>query len=322
MRCLQRLSEIQLHGTAVLREKRKGYHIPPAFQKATDAFISKRRFEGIIDRNMGTMSLYLERLFNFLSARSVTEIRQITGHHVQDYLKLLTGYSNQSKDHMMRTVRQFLKFCLQNGYHSEDLSPYAPNVHYEKRSRIPSSYSYDDITKLLSTVDRSNPIGKRNYAILLLIARLGLRAGDVANLKYENIDWEQNRISLTQHKTGQPLTLPLLEDVGLAIIEYLKLGRPVCNETHIFVRHRPPVGHFQSSCIYSLVASYIGKAGLLTPGKKRGSHALRHSLTSRLLEENVALPVISEILGHANTNTTAVYLSIDIKKLRGCALEV
>lgn len=322
LRCLQRLSEIQLHGTAVLRGKRKGYHIPPALQEATAAFLARRRFEGITERNMGTVSLYLERFFNFLDTRSVAEIRQITGDQVQDYLKLLAGYSNQSKDHMMRTVRQFLKFCFQSGYHFEDLSPYAPNVHYEKRARIPCAYSYDDVTKLLSLVDRSNPIGKRNYAILLLIARLGLRSGDVANLKYENIDWENNRISLTQHKTGRPLALPLLEDVGLAVIDYLKFGRPKCDKAHIFVRHHPPVGPFQSGCIYGLVASYIGKAGLLTPGKKRGPHALRHSLASRLLEENVPLPVISEILGHANTNTTAVYLSIDVKKLRTCALEV
>lgn len=98
LRCLQRLSEIQLHGTAVLRGKRKGYHIPPTFQEATDAFLAQRRFEGIVERNMGTVSLYLERFFSFLSAWSVTEIGQITGRHVQDYLKLLTGYSNQSKD--------------------------------------------------------------------------------------------------------------------------------------------------------------------------------------------------------------------------------
>lgn len=109
----------------------------------------------------------------------------------------------------MRTVRQFMGFCFKNGYHTEDLSSYAPNVHYEKRSRIPSSYSRDNVMKLLATVDRSNPVGKRNYAILLLIARLGLRFGDAVNLRFENISWNENRISLTQHKTGRPLTLPL-----------------------------------------------------------------------------------------------------------------
>jgi integrase len=156
----------------------------------------------------------------------------------------------------------------------------------------------------------------------LLIARLGLRAGDVTSLTFENIDWEGNRITLTQHKTGRPLILPLLEDVGTAVIDYLRFGRPNCVSPEIFIRHFPPVGPFVSKSLYNMVAGYIGKTGLLERGKKRGPHALRHSLASRLLEKNVPLPVISEILGHANTNTTSAYLAIDINKLRACALEV
>ena len=116
--------------------------------------------------------------------------------------------------------------------------------------------------------------------------------------------------------------MPLPEDLGLAIIDYLKFGRPKCDDQRIFIRHRAPIGPFISSSIYSIVSGYVSKAGLLIQGKKRGPHALRHSLASRLLEENIPLPVISEILGHADTNTTAVYLSIDISKLRICALEV
>jgi integrase len=157
---------------------------------------------------------------------------------------------------------------------------------------------------------------------MLLIARLGLRSSDVVNLRFENINWEENRISFTQQKTGRPLVLPLLEDVGLAIIDYLKFGRPKCDFQHIFTRHRPPISPFTSSGMYGLVSRCISRAGLLTDEKKRGPHALRHSLASRLLEENVPLPIISEILGHANSHTTAAYLSIDIDKLRQCALEV
>ena len=322
LRCLQKLSEFQLYGTPMLKRATGNYNIPPAFCKATDAFLAYRRFQGIIEKNMSTISLYLERFFAYLTAQSVTQPSQIAGMHIHGFLRYITGYSNMTKDHTMRTVRQFMGFCFKNGYLPEDLSAYAPCVHYEKRSRIPSAYSYEDVMKLLSLVDRSNPVGKRNYAILLLITRLGLRAGDVVNLKFENIIWEENRISFTQHKTGRPLTLPLLEDVGLAIIDYLKFGRPKCDCSNIFVRHRPPQTAFLSSGIYSLVSNYMGKAGLLTEAKKHGSHALRHSLASRLLEENVPLPVISEILGHADSNTTAAYLSISIDKLRECALEV
>jgi integrase len=223
----------------------------------------------------------------------------------------------------MRTVRQFMGFCFKNGYRTDDLSSDIPGVHYEKHSRIPSAYSYDEVMKVLGLIDRSNPVGKRDYAVFMLLSRLGIRCGDICRLQYENIDWERNLITFTQHKTGKPIALPLLEEVGLAIIDYLKFGRPKCEDSHnIFIRHRAPIMPLIAKSFYTMVSGYIGKAGLHTEGKKRGPHAFRHSLASRLLEENVPLPVISEILGHANTNTTAVYLSIGVDKLRRCALEV
>lgn len=319
---LTMLSEMQVHGTYMMRRRNRNYHIPASYQKATNEFLAYRRYCGIIEKNMGTISLYLERFFHYLTSQEINNIECITGKHIHGYLRYISAYSDQSRSHMMRTVRQFLEFCWKNGYHSENLTDFAPNVHYDRRARIPSAYSYDDVIKILGTVDRSNPVGKRNYAIMLLIARLGLRTGDVCGLRFGNLDWEHNRLTLTQHKTGRPLTLPLLEDVGLAIIDYLKFGRPNSNSDSVFLCHKPPFQDFSSSSLYGIVSEHIRKAGLTTQGKKRGPHALRHSLASRLLEENVPLPVISEILGHATTETTAVYLSIDIEQLRRCALEV
>lgn len=319
---LTMLSEMQVHGTYVLRHRNRNYQIPAGYQDATNEFLAYRRFCGIIEKNMGTISLYLERFFHYLTSQEIKDIEGITGKHIHGFLRYISAYSNQSKSHMMRTVRQFLEFCWKNGYHPEDLTNFAPNVHYDKRAHIPSAYSCNDVLKILGAVDRSNPVGKRNYAIMLLIARLGLRTGDVSSLRFGNLDWEHNRLTLTQHKTGRPLTLPLLEDVGLAIIDYLKFGRPTSNSDAVFLSHKPPFKDFSSSSLYGIVSEHIRKAGLTVQGKKRGPHALRHSLASRLLEENVPLPVISEILGHATTETTAAYLSIDIEQLRRCALEV
>lgn len=322
LRTVQMLSEFQLHGLPLIRSKVRAYTVPEEFQEATENFLAHRRYEGIIERNMSTVSLYLERFYSYLAEQGVTKIPEISEQHIHGFLCFLTGYSNSTKDHTMRTVRQFMGFCHKNGYHPTELSEKVPGVHYDKRSRIPSAYSYDDIMKLLALVDRANPIGKRDYAVLMLLTRLGIRCGDICNLTYENIDWERNVISFTQHKTGKALTLPLLEDVGLAVIDYLKFGRPKCESTNIFVRHRAPIIPMVSKSYYYMVSRYINKAGLHVQGKKRGPHSLRHSLASRLLEENVPLPVISEILGHASTNTTAVYLSIGTDKLRMCALEV
>ncbi len=321
LRHLRKLSEFLLHGYVILK-RNAGYDIPAAFLTATTEFLAKRRFEGIRNKNMTVITLYLERFFQYLQSREINKIDQITGVHIHQYLRFITGFSNPSKNHMMRTVRQFMTFCFQKGYHCEDLSSYAPNVRYEKRSRLPSAYTRDEVEKLLKSIDRSNPIGKRDYAIIMLITRLGLRAGDVVNLKFENVDWEGNKISLTQHKTGKPLVLPLLEDVGVAMIDYLKFGRPKCDDYNIFMKHSIPTAPCTSHGMYDLVSTRLSRAGIVVGGRKSGPHALRHSLASRLLEENIPLPVISEILGYSNFNTTAAYLSVDIDKLRQCALEV
>jgi integrase len=150
-----------------------------------------------------------------------------------------------------------------------------------------------------------------------------LRSGDIANLKFGNIDWENNRVSLVMQKTGKELALPLLEDVGLAVIDYLQNARPPSGSANVFVSHRPPFDGFTSGAVYNLVSRYIAKSGIeVPPMKKRGPHSFRHGLASKLLEEKVPLPVISEILGHSDSLSTSAYLRIDVEQLRMCALEV
>lgn len=322
LRLMQMLSEFQLHGVPLMKQRVRQYDVPEAFKVITEQFIEYRRFEGIIDNNISGIRLYLERFFSYLTAHGIANVTEITVAHIHGYLRFLSGYSNATKDHNMRSVRQFMGFCFRKGYCAADLSPQIPTVHYEKRANIPSVYSEDEVAAIIRQVDRSNPCGKRDYAIMILVARLGIRANDVAHLKFENIYWESNRISFTQHKTGKAVTLTLLEEVGTAIIDYLKFGRPKHDSTVIFLRTRAPIQPFSADGIGLLVSRCISKAGLLSGERKHGSHALRHSLASRLLENNVPLPVISEILGHTNTNTTAAYLSVDVNKLRMCALEV
>ena len=159
--------------------------------------------------------------------------------------------------------------------------------------------------------------------MILIAARLGLRAQDICDLSFNNLKWEANTIELMQEKTEQPLVLPLLEDVGLAIIDYLKYARPDYEFTNaIFLRLTPPVGKLQAPTLHSIVTQHMRAAGIkVQDGKKHGPHALRHSLASALLEQNTPLPIISEVLGHINTSSTAAYLKIDVNQLRTCSLE-
>jgi integrase len=167
-----------------------------------------------------------------------------------------------------------------------------------------------------------SPVGKRDYAIILLVTRLGLRTIDIKHLKLNNLKWQDNRIELIQSKTAAVLNLPLLPDVGWAIIDYLKNGRPKVESPYLFLRHLAPLEPFSDEDrLHQIVVKYMRLAKIpISPQKKKGMHSLRHTLASRLLAENTPLPVISDILGHISSDSTAVYLKVDVSTLRECAL--
>src|SRR5690606_31405452 len=153
------------------------------------------------------------------------------------------------------------------------------------------TYKIDEIQRMISTIDRSRPCGKRNYAITLLASRLGLRASDIAGLKFENLLWEQSLISFNQYKTGRLLQLPLLAEVGEAIIDYLKYARPVSDEPYVFLSGRSPVGRIYSTSVTGVVQRAFIASGVNIEHRHYGPHALRHSLASLLLEQSTVMPV-------------------------------
>lgn len=324
LRCINAMAEYQLTGTVdmYLVSTRKKYYFPEAFKDSADAYLSYREYIGISSKSIQISRLYLSRFFAFLNTKNVMSLDTVTVPIVLEFLKSLSSFGKPTINSIMRTVRYYLKYCHDNGIMHEELFSKLPNPHYNRQSRLPSTYTEDEVRKTLDTIDMGNPCGIRDYAIILLIARLGLRSSDVANLRFSNIDWESDRIRLTQVKTGNPLELPLLSDVGEAIINYLKNARPKTESDHVFIRVQPPYTEFQSGAVGALVHEHLLRAGIHLEGRKSGSHALRHSLASRLLEHEIPLPVISEILGHVNTQTTMTYLRIDINELKKCALEV
>ena len=324
LRCINAMAEYQLTGTVdmYLVSTRKKYYFPEAFKDSADAYLSYREYIGISSKSIQISRLYLSRFFAFLNTKNVMSLDTVTVPIVLEFLKSLSSFGKPTINSIMRTVRYYLKYCHDNGIMHEELFSKLPNPHYNRQSRLPSTYTKDEVRKTLDTIDMGNPCGIRDYAIILLIARLGLRSSDVANLRFSNIDWESDRIRLTQVKTGNPLELPLLSDVGEAIINYLKNARPKTESDHVFIRVQPPYTEFRSGAVGALVHEHLLRAGIHLEGRKTGSHALRHSLASRLLEHEIPLPVISEILGHVNTQTTMTYLRIDINELKKCALEV
>lgn len=158
---------------------------------------------------------------------------------------------------------------------------------------------------------------------MLIAIRLGVRASDICKLTFDNFKWESNTIEFRQSKTGDTIVLPLLNDVGQAVIDYIKYGRPTVETDKVFLRLFAPIGQMKAPTLHSIVTQYMNKAGIcITKGKKHGPHALRHSLASALLENDTPMPVISEILGHTDSKTTSTYLKIDTLNLRKYALDV
>ena len=220
-------------------------------------------------------------------------------------------------------VRSFLRFLTMRGILQKDLSAELPEIRVARDATIPSVWDQELIVRLLGAVDRSSAKGKRDYAILLLACRLGLRAGDIRTLKLDNLRWAESTIEITQAKTSTPLTLPLTSEVGEALIDYLKSGRPQTTHRDVFLKVSPPFDPFkENNNLHHIVTYWRRLAGItFRSSQKRGLHSLRHTLATRLLEKGTPLPTIAEILGHTSLESTRIYAKADVEALRDVALD-
>jgi len=262
--------------------------------------------------------LYLSRFITFLEHERVYTVSAIREFHV---LKFLSTTEN-NKINIASSLRVLFRFWYEQKIIEEDFSELFNNYKWVRQEKIPSFYTASEVSTIEDSVERSSGVGKRNYAMLLLASRLGLRASDIANLKFNNLDWEQNEIHLTRYKTGNPVTLPLLSDVGNAIIDYLQHGRFKSDTPHVFLSARAPYVPATKSTVCAALSCIILQTEVETENRHHGPHSLRHSLAGRLLDNNVPIQVISETLGHTKTDTTMAYLRIDVTSLLKCSLPV
>jgi len=240
-----------------------------------------------------------------------------------DYFKSLSHLPKPTLVGIRCTLLMALRFFAKQGVCSESLVDYIPRIAYHAKAKLTKAWSEEEITRMLSAIDRANPTGKRDYCIMAIAANYGLRTGDIVCLAIKDIDWKNGVINIVQQKTGEPLTLPLLEQIGKGIVDYWRNGRPITVAQEIFVQHTLPYQKLTVSMAYHIFNKYFEATGIEERhGVKQGLHSLRHSLASRLLEKDTPLNVISNILGHVNSNSTRNYIRIDINQLRKCALEV
>lgn len=321
-RCLRCLSDYQQGGALRRRQPQAPPHEPPeGFRAVRQAFTRECERRGYSAVAASTRWNRLRVFVDFLATRGVAP-QGITAAHLSQYTASLGRYQPTTAAAMLTVVRTLLRFLYQEGYLTEDLSGAVPRLRSAHHQRVPKLWSTHDVQRLLAAVDRNTPIGKRDYAILLLAARLGLRIGDIRTLPLSALRWDKKTITWVQQKTRRAVTLPLLDDVGWALIDYLQHGRPSTSSPTVFVRHHAPFEPFsESSSVDHVMTVYIRRAGIMVPRGSSGMHSLRHTLATALLAQETPLPVIAEILGHAGTHSTEVYLHVNREALRRCALD-
>ena len=210
-------------------------------------------------------------------------------------------------------IRAFLKYLSEKGILPADYSTAVP--HYHKPYVIPSVYSEEEILQIENSIDRESTTGKRDYAMLLLASRMGLRSGDIVSIQIQDIDFNSGTLDFIQQKTNTRLRLPLLEDVRKAIQDYIAL-RPVSIESKIFLSVCAPYGPISTGSIRYAMRKYLLKAGISTAGRKMGPHSLRSSLASSMVNDSVPYETVRRILGHSSDNAIKHYARIDIERLR------
>jgi len=215
-------------------------------------------------------------------------------------------------------LRSFLRYARYRGDIVPDLAYAVPTVANWSMTAIPRAIPADAVRQLLASINQRTPMGRRDYAILLLLARLGLRASEVVQLELEDINWNEGYLNVLG-KGGQRSALPLPTDVGAAIAAYLQHGRPRSGSRRVFLRVKAPIrGFLDQQAVGSLVRNTLAHAGVMAPTK--GAHQFRHALATEMLIHGASLTEIGEVLRHHSPQTTMIYTKVDIEALRGLAL--
>jgi site-specific recombinase XerD len=285
-----------------------------------------RDFEEFLRTERGlsrsTVVSYLPVVRSFLNerfGRKALRLKQLRAQDLHSFI--LCEIQRVSRSHgkgVVTALRSFLRFLLQRGAIQTDLARTLPAVANWRLSHLPKSLPPAQVERLLACCDRQTPTGKRDYAVLLLLARLGLRGGEVLAMTLEDLDWERGEMVV--RGKGQRLErLPLPADVGAALACYLCDVRPACATRRVFIRIIAPLQGLASPvAICSIVRRALRRAGL--DPEFKGAHLLRHSLATDLLRRGASLGEIGQLLRHRQPTTTQIYAKVDIAALRGIAL--
>jgi len=258
---------------------------------------------------------WILRMGQYLEQRKIKDFKSLKITNLDEFvLNYTSSLSQGSLQSIQWVLRNFLRYLFITGKINKDISLHIISPKMYRDKLIPKHISRKEIELVLKQVDVHTPVGKRDYAVLVLLVSYGLRSKEITNLKIKDIDWKEKKIVFSLRKSGDTLILPLKEEVSLAIGHYLRFGRPKKEYPQLFLSATAPVRPLSPNWVSNTVRKYIKKAGLNPPSK--GAHIFRHSLAKHLLDQGVPLTIISKILGHKSICSTMRYIRINLEQLR------
>ena len=294
--------------------------LKPYAASCYDAVVA--RYEAYLIRTGKTITNtrhHIHLIAGFLShmeSAGITSLPMIKAEHIHERFA-----AANDKAGFRKAVKMFFRYACKYGLVENDNSRWIPAV--PRHRPVPSVYTKDEIARILNSIDRTTSLGKRNYCIILIAARLGIRSCDIAGLKLEDIRHREGFIRIMQQKTDIPVEYPILDEIAEALKDYLDNARPGSDLPHVFLTQpRPAASALSTQGIYAVVSGAIARAGIDMSSRRHGAHALRSSLASHLLADGKTYPEIQQVLGHASPDAARHYIRVEAERLRECAIEV
>ena len=268
-----------------------------------------------------TVSEFLAYCGKHVDAQLDDHLRTLDIGVIEGFLKnVAKRLGRHSLQHTVAHLRCFLRFLAARGLAPANLDDGIDTPRVYRKERLPRALPWDTVLSFLRSIDRSTPMGRRDYAMFLLVVTYGLRTCEVASLRLDDIAWREGRLHVARSKVRTPLMLPLTKEVGAAILAYLQDGRPTLAHREVFLRARAPAGTLKPTAVTEAFQGWVRRSNLPIP--YQGPHCLRHSLALHLLRQGASLKAIGDLLGHRSPESTCVYLRLHVADLRGVALDL
>jgi integrase/recombinase XerD len=248
-------------------------------------------------------------------------LQRLNGRRIETFLmRTAPRFGREGLQHVVAHLRSFLRFLVGRGIVAGGLETAIETPRTYRGERLPRSLPWATVQSFLGGIDRSTSMGRRDYAMFLLISTYGLRTSEIAALRLDDIEWRAGRLRVPKRKTATPLVLPLTKEVGAAIVTYLRRDRPKLSEREVFLRVRAPAGKLKPTAVTEAFQGWTRRSGLAI--RFQGPHCLRHSLAVHLLRQGTSLKAIGDLLGHRSSEATCSYLRLQVDDLRDAALEI